>query len=329
MESTGKRDYLQVDDSWDVIYGIKSFTEYVERFVVKGRFNPHVPKDVREAFVLAEYMMAHSYHHYPLYDEALSKVLRIIEMAVKFRCKELGIETEQFNPRWNRTVERNLSKLMEQLALTEPHKDLKHSFDSARTLRNSIMHPKHHSFSGAMSNGYLQHSVNMLNRIFIKDTYFKRCEEQLTSVNDAIQSFHSGLSVLSLDDGFSAFYNLQVEAVAKLDGDWQYLFTAWPVLFQDTAKELEEHSYRFLPLIIEGVKLKTTNDAIELTDANRKQYVFQKTTDVFIDEVYHSYLKSFEQASENDQIFYTMHMRGEINKADNAFWYNRLHLIDE
>ncbi|MGI8582549.1 MAG: hypothetical protein ACR2KX_10140, partial [Chitinophagaceae bacterium] len=51
------------DDRWQN-FGFNNFKKYCDKEVVKGRFHPCVPKDITEAFIIAEYIMAHAYYHY-------------------------------------------------------------------------------------------------------------------------------------------------------------------------------------------------------------------------------------------------------------------------
>ena len=122
-------EYHVPDNRWQ-IFGMDNFANYVEKAVVKGQFHPSVPADIVEAYKMAEYMMAHAYYHYPLYHEALSKVLRIIEMAVKFRCQQIKINLTQIAKRKGKQEEgkRVLKHLMDDIAKAEPVKKLERQF---------------------------------------------------------------------------------------------------------------------------------------------------------------------------------------------------------
>ena len=87
------------------------FDTYCVKSVVKGLFHPSVPKDVIDAYEVAEYMMAHAYYHWPLYDESFTKLLLITEMAIKIRCVHFGIPVEE--KRKNGTLrDRHLEQLI-------------------------------------------------------------------------------------------------------------------------------------------------------------------------------------------------------------------------
>ncbi len=86
--------YHTPDHTWTIFSGVTDFESYAEKFVVKGRFQKDVPPEVVEGYTIAEHIMAHAYYHYPAMDEALVKLLRVLEMAVKMRCKALGITLE-------------------------------------------------------------------------------------------------------------------------------------------------------------------------------------------------------------------------------------------
>ena len=84
------KNYFQPHTLWKV-FGAKNRKEYLEKYVIEGRFHSAVPQDVVEAYITAEYIMAHAYYHWAMYDEAPNKIYRIFEMAVKLLAKEKEI----------------------------------------------------------------------------------------------------------------------------------------------------------------------------------------------------------------------------------------------
>lgn len=63
----------------------------MQRHVFDGRFHAGVPEDVVRTYTTASQLMAQAWHHYPLYDEVVAKLLFILEMAVKLWCNQVGI----------------------------------------------------------------------------------------------------------------------------------------------------------------------------------------------------------------------------------------------
>src|SRR5687767_6120314 len=105
--------YFEADLTWNT-FGVISKEDYVSKFVFEGKFHSAVPQDIIDSFETAEYMMAHAYYHYKMYDEALKKMLAIFEMAVKLRCTEMGIELEVSSKKW-KTKKRRLFDLIDDL----------------------------------------------------------------------------------------------------------------------------------------------------------------------------------------------------------------------
>jgi hypothetical protein len=61
-------DYHEPDNTWTI--WVDNFDDFARRWVFKGRFHQDAPKDVVKSYRVAEYIMAHSRYHYPLYDGA-------------------------------------------------------------------------------------------------------------------------------------------------------------------------------------------------------------------------------------------------------------------
>lgn len=163
---------------------MNDFEDYKKNCVVKGQFHSLVPKDVVEAFEVAEYIMAHAYYHYPLYDEAYSKLLLIVEMAIKLRCKQLGIqiETGKINKKNGQPINKVLDVLIKEMAAIEPTKSIEKGLHWLRERRNSKMHPDGHFYMGSMVSPAMKIGVTILNKIFTPDNTFQLFESELLKV---------------------------------------------------------------------------------------------------------------------------------------------------
>lgn len=145
---------------------IHSREEYLEEFLIKSDFGPEVPKDVRDSYVTAEYLMAHAYYHSPMYDEAFWKVLGIYEMAVKFRCGELGIELFKSGREGKKDQPKNLGTLHTELIKKLDLDAFKYTFDWILTFRNEKAHPDKHSFGGTLYKMHIEMIVKFIKKIF-------------------------------------------------------------------------------------------------------------------------------------------------------------------
>jgi len=314
--------YHKPDDRWE-IFGIPDFDTYNQNLVIKGLFHPSVPKDVVEAFLVAEYMMSHAYYHYPLYEEAFSKLLRITEMAIKLRCNELGIELKNANSRFNKT----LSVLIKELCLAEPGKDLEHGLDIIRNIRNSMMHPERHSYSGAMCKGAIQSTVTLLNEIFIPGPIFTPFLNHHQAIKEQLFTYQKGLFVLEFQDNRYLVESVEVAAAILADGKWIYYLVACPVTL-NIGEQMTKHSYS-KPLLYFVTDLSIGENELIAKEMENSSWIKINTTNHPDNLVtYQKFIAEREEAEENDRVMYDHFMKDTIAKKENEFWYMWLWRIE-
>jgi hypothetical protein len=179
-------EYYVADPTWEV-FGIKSREDYLERNVIPGNFHSNVPEDIIKSFKTVTQLTAQAYYYYPLYDEALNKALRIFELAIKLKAKQLSLKKESLNNLINKLCKiQNLAHLQDTL-----HR--------ARGIRNTHMHPENHSSGWYMARGKgnIQMFSNLINEMFLKDDeleFYKLEREKfknfLKLADDAPLCFH-------------------------------------------------------------------------------------------------------------------------------------------
>lgn len=147
-------------------YQIASEEEFVKAYLIKGDFGPNVPEDIIKSYKTAEFLMAHSYYYWPMYDEAFRKVLGIYEMAVKIRCKELGIELFKRGRSGKRDQAKPLGTLNDQLIKRLNLESFRYTFDRALEYRNEKAHPEKHAFGGTLYKMHIEMIVKFINLIF-------------------------------------------------------------------------------------------------------------------------------------------------------------------
>ena len=187
--------YHTPDHTWTIFSGVTNFESYAEKFVVKGRFHKDVPPEVMEGYAIAEYIMAHAYYHYPAMDEALVKLLRVLEMAVKMRCKELDITLETLDKK-GKTRKKVLNALINELAAKEAAKPTKGTLIWLKDVRNYLMHPSETSLLGSVALGHIRQCVIMLNALFLPEQYFQEAATELNRLRGDCHQFETGLFVL-------------------------------------------------------------------------------------------------------------------------------------
>lgn len=314
--------YHKPDTRWQ-IFGINDVVSFQESTVVKGLFHSLVPKDVVEAFTVAEYMMAHAYYHYPLFEEALSKVLRIIEMAVKFRCKQLSISLEDTAKNRRRPVKKTLQTLMSEMAGREPAKDLSWRFDVARSLRNSLMHPDSHTYSGAMSKGFIQRAVVLLNSIFLPESAFQLEKLILEEVSSQVSSIQGRPLVLCVEAARYLVKEIFVSGCVNVGGVWHYLLIAHPIML-NAYQNLSEHKY------LKPLSFQITNFSVQASGGNAflsdtgLEVLFYPTDKETNLQTYSKYLEGLDNVEVEDQRIYQLHFDNEVGKCEAEFYYTWL-----
>lgn len=159
--------FLTPDQRW-TIWGCNSHQEYLDRFLIKGRFHPQVPEDIKIAYETVERLMTYSYFYYPLTEEVVSKLTRIFEMAVKNRAKGLGVSYK------------SLSNCITVLSVhPDIDSELALEWKRFKDLRNFCAHPETNTISGPLffRSGFLM--VNLLKRIFCSKNFLTNIRERL------------------------------------------------------------------------------------------------------------------------------------------------------
>ncbi|MBA9072610.1 hypothetical protein GGR22_000736 [Flavobacterium gossypii] len=122
--------YKIFDTAWEPL-GIDSEVSYIKRFIIKGKFHPNVPKRIINEFETVEYLMAFAYYRIELYNEAFNKCMRLMEMSLKLKAKQIGIDTKFQNGK-----EKNLNALINEICQNSYYVELKNQLDWFRKLRN-------------------------------------------------------------------------------------------------------------------------------------------------------------------------------------------------
>src|SRR5690606_13639277 len=131
--------YYTPDSIWSD-FKIENQEDYIKKFVIKGNFHSGVHEDVVKSYKTVEYLMAHAYYHWELYDQVLVKLLSIFEMAVKLRSKELN-NPLQFQTKNEKTMDKKLVQLIDELKNFGYPAYLIRDLHWLRTLRNIESHP--------------------------------------------------------------------------------------------------------------------------------------------------------------------------------------------
>lgn len=284
---------------WD-IYGINSREEFVSRYVVEGKFHKNVPEDIAKSFVTVSYLLAHSYYHLPMFDEAFSKALLIMEMAIKLKAKQLNIPIKQSPNKKGLTLDKKLWTIIDEICKKDELIFLKPDFDRARHIRNNKMHPDRHSFAGTMSfaDSNVRLFVNIINLLFLDRNKLVELHEINEQLEIDLFPFQKGLYVLEfqnnkiLIDGFFKFKYREFE-------NNRLLIMYINPLTTKVHEHYVEHKFPE-PLIITFADFKVKEESIEGIDLEGKPmkiYIDDKEQNL---KTYYDYNEALSKLSEAD-----------------------------
>jgi hypothetical protein len=212
----------------------KTRAEFAQNWVVKGRFHSKVPEDILKSYKTVEYLMAHAWYHWPMFDEALKKMLGMVEMAVKFRCKELGIsllpKKVDENDKGKKKKEKDFSVLIDQLAKAEPEKEFQKWLHDVRELRNYFAHPKDHNFTGGVAIPKIKNIINLINLIFLEEADCRAAKEKTALFEKEYADFKKGLFVLECNLGRILVAEMRLLEAFQVRDEWVYVCFFRPVL---------------------------------------------------------------------------------------------------
>lgn len=314
--------FYQPDNTWSV-YRIKNQDDFVKRFVIKGLFHKAVHEDVLKSYETVEYLMAHAYYHWPMYDEAYKKLLSIFEMAVKLRCKELDIELE-FVTRSGKKKNKILANLINDLISYGYPDELKLSLDWVRELRNMWAHPERHSFGGGFAKGPIIPIINIINSIFRPPIDVANRKIRLEQHQQEMEPLLNKVFVLNHNGNNILVYDPKPIRAIKIDDNWVYAWHIHPVLAK--TKELLEVNKIPPPLVffLKDEEIHDSNcSALNFeTGSNFELSITTKPENIVS---YQKHIDEFESLEEMNKFAYKRtHDSTVIDKVNNFIYNNAL-----
>lgn len=258
--------YQEPDPIW-AIFSILDFESYEKAFVVESRFHKDVPEDVVKSYAVAEQIMAHAYYYYPMYEEALMKLLRTMEMAIKMRCGPLGIDLTSGKKR-----RKELYQLIEDVSGAEADKELKNILQRLRELRNFFMHPERDSLYGTVAFTPIKNCVIVLNALFLPAQYFSDAKTERERVKGLWYAFEKGLFVLEYDEFRYVVYQSEVDEVYWAGEEWVYC-CAFHAVPANIRKNLDNDHFP-CPFVLLLKNLKFEENMLEAVEAETGKPLF-------------------------------------------------------
>lgn len=309
-------EWFEPEKSWD-LFGINSRDEFVKEYVVEGRFHERVPEDITKSFITVSYLLAHSYYHFPMFDEAMSKMLLIMEMAIKLKAETLNIPLKKGKR------DKRLAEIINEVFENKEMVFLKPDFDRAREFRNMKMHPKKHQFMGVMgfTNDNARLFVNIINLLFLDTKDLEKIISKTDQLHNDLKPFQNGLHVLQfqgqkiLIDGFHTFKYREFENNKML------LIYVNPII-KSVHEQFLKRKYPE-PLIIAFSEFIIKEDSIEGLDLERnamKIYIDNKEQNL---KTYYDYIMALSDISETDiQIFVELNSSSALWKMEKIVYEN-------
>ncbi|TDO05430.1 hypothetical protein [Sunxiuqinia elliptica] len=290
-------EYFEPDSRWE-LYQVTSAEEYVDKFVVKGKFHCAVPSDIQDAWQTVEYILAHAYYHWPMYDEGFKKALLIIEMAVKLKAKKQNIPISGERNKNGKTFEKKLSRLIDELFSAEHYLNLKTNIDRARRIRNHQVHPQSHTYMGGMGNikSNLRLIVNVLNDIFRNEEKHVECYNRTLELSRALSIFDKSLLVLEHDEP-----SILIEQILdfSLRNNKLYLFLN-PVRIN--INEILSHHYSLNPKVVCLEKFQMDKNELKGVSSKGTKIRIYKTEKPENQKVFNDYLMQIAEADKIDWV---------------------------
>ncbi|SEB02028.1 hypothetical protein SAMN05443667_11594 [Flavobacterium gillisiae] len=260
--------YLQPDNIWKS-FDVKSETDFIEKFVLKGKFHCLVPEEIVDDYKLVERLLFYSYFHYALLDEAFSKSTRIFEASVTLKLEVVGLKKkegfESLHSKLNR-LEKYCSKHLHQQWL------------DAKEWRNRFAHREAGVLMGVTLINALKHNLNMINSLFLEVTTIHEKENQHKILLQQSEHLLNGLFIL--DDGNKKI--LICSARPYTTGIMQNLGKSLWVFIPITGnKEIKESKDLPNALILTLEDLHFNKNGLSAIDSSTKQSISLIVTDKF------------------------------------------------
>jgi hypothetical protein len=311
-------DYYIPDSIWSSLQ-VENQEDYVKKYVIKGNFHSYVHEDVIKSFKTVEYLMAHAYYHWELYDQVLVKLLSIFEMSVKLRSKELS-NPLQFQTRNGRTMDKKLVQLIDELRNFGYPADLIKDLHWLRTLRNIESHPDGHNFAGAMKKRAVIPGLNIINHLFLDPVVLTSQNENNTQLLKSKNTFANDVFIHSFKGKNVLVHDLEFLANVDLKMNSCEYWKASPVL-TDTHASFSEMKFSN-PFIFFLTDVHVENGNLIATNFQTKEpVILQRTTADLNLQAYQLHIDAIEKLEHTPKFGLESSHRNYLNTHLEEFIY--------
>lgn len=268
--------WLEPDERWE-LFSIKTLEDFIDNYVVTGKFHNQVPDDIVTAFETVSYLMVHSYHHWPMMDEAMTKALLIMEMGVKIKAKQSGIDLETVLNKKGKRNTKILKDLIDEVCEVNGLDFLRKDFDRVRTIRNTRMHPERHNYMGALgkTNGNVTLFINIINFLFMEKAAIEQLIERRAQIKEDLEIFKKGNFVLEYNNTKILIDIVHYHKYVKF-GDKELLILLVNPVLNNAYQYITEQKFEE-PLIIALKEFKINDLTLEGVDLNGGEVKIETT----------------------------------------------------
>lgn len=245
---------VERDKTWDAL-GVRSFGRF-QKLVPEVQFQPQVHKDIVKEFEVVNKLLRHSYYEYQFLDMALTKTVLAFELALKIRYRELSGN----NPIKHYPNLRRLIKWGAEKGLFEEKEPV---IQTVRKLRNSLAHPRHHSFARVVALNAIQSVGSIIEDLYENVTLRKTRKKAESGTNSKLDAM--------VEEG----------ARLEIDGSSLIVFSAL-LLCHDNRSSPEQNHLLFWPIfeIVEKDRTVEISDPIakrcESLTINNESWYFKE-----------------------------------------------------
>jgi hypothetical protein len=302
--------YHLPDPTWE-IWNINNHDEFIEKFMVKGKFHQKVPAEIIKEYAVVERLICYSYYYYPIIDEAFAKLTRLFESAVKLRLNELGLID---NGRHGNLIDK-LRKL-KPYTTDQAYQKL----NKVREIRNVFAHPEANQFFGIAIHKAFISIINLLNILFLDKSILELNDSSYDQLKKEAKHLKDDLCVFNFNSKKYLVLSVVPGVFYKSDSISKTLWILKPVLndFPQNpvqANFVEPFFLRLKDLVIDNEGIKgidlVSGQSIEVTKTNNKADI----------EKYKNYKRKFSSANQEVKNSYDMMSNIQLSMQIMYFYY--------
>jgi hypothetical protein len=280
--------------------------------MVSGKFHNKVPLQIINEYKIVERLLCYSYYHYPLLDEAFSKVTRIFESAINLRLDELGL------PKAKR-----IESLEMKIKRIEPFtsQDVLKVWNKARKIRNAFAHPEAGKLMGIIVLKRFYQMVNIINTIFIEKEKIEENDHLLNGLKIKSQYLKEGLFKLQINDSNYLIWSIIPYSFYRTKTLDKSFWVFYPVLthFPKTSDKLDYSP----PICLKLSNIEFKKDGLEALLLNTEKGIKVITTDNPINvSKYMRYKELIDSSELVVRSMYLQSLETEITFEIEKFLYN-------